>query len=183
MRKIGKGKGTHIHDEGDGVRVEKLPLWLPSHLGREKTEQLQLQTLASQERQLREGQANDALVALQLELGYKALLFRSDVRNSNHVKGKTRAWSKIRKSSVEVRKHVWSYRHARQAMESLGADRGTMGKYKEIKKEDLKVSSDMVEENRFGQRNDKLAWFWRLGPEVQSDTNGDGWMEECEYSV
>ena len=86
-------------------------------------------------------------------------------------------------SMVEVRKHVWSYRCARQAIQSLGADAQTLGKYKEIKPEDLKVSSDMVEENRFGQRNYKLAWFWRLGPEVQSDTNGDGWMEECECSV
>jgi hypothetical protein len=182
-KRAGKETRLKVTIEGDseGVCAEKLLLMLPSTLGRAKINKLGLQVLASQEIQLRQGQANDALAALRLELGYKALLFRSDVRNSKDTKGKTRAWGKVRRSSREVQKHLLCYKRARKALQSLGASSEILDKYKEIGDEDLKVNSDMVEENRFGQRNYKLAWFWRLGPEVQSDTVDDGWMEECEW--
>jgi hypothetical protein len=40
------------------------------------------------------------------------------------------------------------------------------------------MSADVVEENRFGQQRDTLAWFWRMGPE-RADAEGS-WMDECE---
>ena len=53
-------------------------------------------------------------------------------------------------------------------------------KFKEIENKDLVVAPDMVKENRVGQKSDTMPWFWRLGPESQSDTENAGWMEECE---
>ena len=78
---------------------------------------------------------------------------------------------------MEVMRHVRSYKRARQALAALGADDEVLNQYKDIEKRDLKMSSDMLEENRVGQRNDALAWFWRLGT---AQTAGDGWMEECK---
>jgi hypothetical protein len=175
-------EGTEEHTRQGVSQTEKgeperVAICLPSALGKARVATLGLQVLASQEMELRKGQANDALAALRIELGHKALLFRTKVRQSSNTKGKTRAWANIRVSSMEVMRHVRSYKRARQALEALGADEAVLEKYKDIEKGDLKMSSDMVEENRVGQRNDALAWFWRLG---QAETAGDGWMEECK---
>lgn len=165
-------------EESDSSRPEQVSLILPSSLGKGRVVSLGLQKLALQEMELRQGQANDSLAALRIELGHKALLFRTKVRQSKDTKGKTRAFQGIRKSSMEIMKHVRSYRRARKALQHLGADDKILDKYKEIGKADLNMSADTLEENRFGQRNDALAWFWRLGP--QSDSDGDRWMEECK---
>ena len=37
----------------------------------------------------------------------------------------------------------------------------------------------MTEESWFSEAKKGLAWFWRLGP--QSDSDGDDMMEECEF--
>jgi hypothetical protein len=34
---------------------------------------------------------------------------------------------------------------------------------------DLKVTGDLTDENRFGQRLDTLPWFWRIGDVVVSE--------------
>jgi hypothetical protein len=71
-----------------------------------------------------------------------------------------------------------SYRQAWQAMVKLGASEETLARYQVIKTEDLKLSGDVVEENRIGQRNDKLAWFWQLGGD-----DDDDWMQERKSSI
>jgi hypothetical protein len=38
-----------------------------------------------------------------------------------------------------------------------------------------------VEENRIGQRNDALAWFWRLDGAGQHPD--DDWMQECKSFI
>ena len=52
--------------------------------------------------------------------------------------------------------------------------------YKPILANDLTISGDVVEEQRLGQRNDVLAWFWHIG--APQGNQGDDWMEECENS-
>jgi hypothetical protein len=78
-------------------------------------------------------------------------------------------------------KHVASYQWAQRALGQLGADEEILERYQDIKKDDLKISSDMVEENRIGQWNHTLTWFWRLGP--QTDAEGDSWMQECMWTL
>ena len=53
-----------------------------------------------------------------------------------------------------------------------------MDKYRPICPQDLALSGDVVEEQRLGQRNDTLAWFWRIG--TTNDDQGNEWMDECE---
>ena len=169
-------------DEEDPVAYpEKMALSLPSRLGRDYISRHGLETLGKQEIELRVGQANDSLAALRVELGHKSLLFRSKVRYSKNQKGKTRAWKEVAQSAGRVMKHVASYQRAQRALGRLGADEGILEQYQDIKKDDLKISSDMVEENRIGQRNHTLAWFWRLGP--QTDAEGDSWMQECMWTL
>jgi len=171
-----EGRQSQTVDESENGQPERITLWLPSTLGKERIDRLGLECLGLQEMELRQGQANDALAALRTELGHKALLFRTKVRQSMNTKGKTRAFKEIGKSERKIKKEVRSYMRARRALERLGADGAIMERYKVIERRDLNVSSDMVEENRIGQRSEKLAWFWRLGP--QSDTGP--WMEECK---
>jgi hypothetical protein len=45
-----------------------------------------------------------------------------------------------------------------------------------LTKEDLKVCTDVAEESRVGQRNDTVAWFWRL--DGSGDPQGDNWLKE-----
>ena len=49
---------------------------------------------------------------------------------------------------------------ARKALEYLEAGNEVMDKYRPICPQDLALSGDVVEEQRLGQRNDTLAWFW-----------------------
>ena len=53
-----------------------------------------------------------------------------------------------------------------------------MVKYRAILPEDLCLSGDVVEEQRLGQRNDTLAWFWCIG--TTHEEQGNQWMDECE---
>jgi hypothetical protein len=174
----GIGQGVDFDGDEDTEFPERTSLRLPSSLGRQQIEDHGLQMLALQEIQLRVGKANDALAALRTELGHKALLFRTKIRHTKNTKGKTRSWKEVKQSAKEVAKHVRCYSRARMALQRLGADDEILVKYQEIKKEDLRMSGDILEENRVGQRSDTLAWFWRLGP--NSDIEGNAWMEEGE---
>jgi hypothetical protein len=161
--------------------AEQLSLCMPSSLGQKTLEEAGLKMLTLQEIELRVGQVNDALGDLRVELGQKALLFRTKIRHTTNTKGRTRAWKEVNNSSMEVMKHVRRYDRARRALVKLGVDDGILEKYQDIKKDDLKMSADILEENRVGQKNTTMAWFWRLGP--QGDSLGNDWMEECEYRV
>lgn len=71
-----------------------------------------------------------------------------------------------------------TYQRARKALENLGAPSEVMDKYRPILLEDLKVSGDVTEEQRLGQRNDTIPWFWRIG--TTNEEQGNEWMDECE---
>lgn len=167
-------------EEDDTEHAEWLSLFMPSSLGKKTIDKARLGTLAVQEIELRVGQANDALGDLRVELGHKALLFRTKIRHTKNTKGKTRAWKEVNHSTLEVMRHVRRYERARRALVRLEADDGILENYQDIKREDLTMSGDILEENRVGQKNTTMAWFWRLGPQ---GTGGNDWMEECECSL
>jgi hypothetical protein len=163
-------------DDAVGEWPEDMTLAMPSTFGQERCQQLGLERLLNQELELRIGQANDCLEKLRVALGHKTILFRTRVRNSTSQRTRTRAWAEVERVDAKIRKCVRSYRQARFAMIRLGASEETLVQYQMIKTEDLKLSGDIVEENRVGQRNDKIAWFWRLG----GGHDGDEWMQECK---
>jgi hypothetical protein len=176
---------TDVSDEGDASDegddevqyAEDIRLLLPSSLGHAECIRLGKSTLMEQEIQLREGQANDALEELRMALAHKSLLYRTRLRVAKSQRTETRAWDSIKKANVKVKKHVRMYHQAYKALLSL--DSNTEG-FQPITKDDLKMSGDIVEETRIGQRSDTLAWFWRLGNMGQREGD-DTWMEECEF--
>ena len=166
-------------EDGDvEIPVEKVRLGLPSSFGIEERAQMGLRYLGGIEIELREGQANDALEALRASLAEKSLRFRTEVKPAKGQKSMTRAWDSIHRADVHIKASVQSYRLARNALKELGAGEDLLHRYQEIEKKDLKMSKDIVEENRVGQRSSELAWFWRL--DRKWDNNRGEFLKECK---
>jgi len=73
----------HLDEDPNGwqtIAPEHMSIFMPSSLQIADMHRLGLVTMASQELELRQGQANDALEGLRLALGNKSLLFRTKVR-------------------------------------------------------------------------------------------------------
>ena len=80
----------------------------------------------------------------------------------------------------QVDKYVQGYHRARNAMVRLDAGSELLDKYLVIQCKDLSLSGDITDENRLGQRNDKLAWFWNVGRDSSAN---NAWMTECKLST
>ena len=174
--------GESEWEEGDAeIPIEKVRLWLPSSFAASERAQMGLEKVAGVEAELREGQANDALEALRAGLAEKSLRFRTEVKPAKSQRATTRAWDSIHRADKEIRQAVQCYQLARSALGNLGASKELLGRYQEIQKKDLKMSRDIVEENRVGQRSSELPWFWRLDRKWDKDTGE--FVKECEYCL
>ena len=168
-----------VEEEEPEVTPEKVLLYLPSNLTLQQRKQYGLQCLGNAECELREGQANDSLERLRESLAEKSLRFRREVRLAKGQKKSTRAWDSVHRVDDHIRQAVTTYRAARHAIGELGGA-AVLERFQEIKKADLKMSGDVVEENRVGQRSSILPWFWRLDRKTKANC-GDN-EKECEYS-
>jgi hypothetical protein len=139
-------------EEDTEIHAEKARLWLPSSFTKSEQVQMGLGQVSEVEAELREGQANDALEALRAGLAEKSLRFRTEVKPAKGQKTMTRAWDSIHRADKQIRGAVWCYRLARSALRGLGVSAELLSQYQEIQKGDLKMSRDVVEENRVGQR-------------------------------
>ncbi|KAI6163444.1 hypothetical protein EDD17DRAFT_1421184, partial [Pisolithus thermaeus] len=81
-------------------------------------------------------------------------------QTANSTREGTRTKKEIQKVVARIYKHVRSYQRARQAILRLDPNGDMAEKYQEILPDDLAVSKEVTEENRFGQGTSKLAWFW-----------------------
>jgi hypothetical protein len=166
-------------EEGDvEANIECVAIWLPSSFNKSQRIQMGLEQVAEVEAGLREGQANDALEAVRSGLAEKSLRFRTEVKPAKSQKTMTRAWDSIHRADKQVRAAVQSYRLARGALVALEVSTELLHRYKEIHKKDLKMSRDVVEENRTGQRSSELPWFWRLDRKLDGD--GGEFLKECK---
>lgn len=134
------------------------------------------------EADLRMGEMNDTLEKLRVILGTRSVLMKKTLRGTQGGSGKTRAWAEINNYTRERNLLVRYYLKSRHALEQLGTHPELLETtYKPIKATDLKVTGDIVEENRFGQQSDTLPWFWRLDKtELLEDSNV---MNECRFSL
>ena len=171
---------AEIREEGPEITPENIPLYLPSTFTVDQRKSLGLQELGNMELQLREGQANDQLEKLRECLAEKSLRFRTEVRPANSQKKVTRAWGMVHKMDNQIKEAVVMYRTARDAIVELGGAAQSK-RYQGIDRSDLKMSSDIVEENRVGQRNSILPWFWRL--DRQTKGYEGNYEKECKYSI
>jgi hypothetical protein len=166
-------------EEENSETPERTPICMPSSLKLEDIRRLGLEILAGQELELRKGQASDCLQSLRMALGHKAVLYRTKVRTTKFSTDKTRTWDDIKVITNKTNKCVRAYRRAHKALKRLGADDATLVQYQELRTEHLKLSGDITEENRVGQRSDVMPWFWRL--DGQNADQHDTWMEECMF--
>ncbi|KAI6041972.1 hypothetical protein EDC04DRAFT_2601277 [Pisolithus marmoratus] len=162
-------------EEVEGLASELMNIWMPSSIGAVRLTELGLHDLLKEERELRIGQANDYLDQLRTDLGNKAM-------TANSTREGTRTKKEIQKVVARVNKHVRSYQRARQAILRLDPDGNMAEKYQEILPEDLAVSKEVTEENRFGQGTSKLAWFWVIDVYrinwLKARARRDRWKEE-----
>lgn len=169
-------------DDGDSnneeqvLFPEKVQLPLPSSIGHARCLQFDLTSLANQEIELRNARANESLDELRCALGLKSAIFRKAVRNAHSQWTKTRAWSSVGTADKNVRIYAKRYRRSRQALIRLGAPEGILKSFRELTKADLKMSQDIIEENRFGQRDDTLSWIWLMNR--GRDNKGNEWINE-----
>jgi hypothetical protein len=150
---------------------------LPSNLGIARCDEFGVTDLIDQEVSLREGQANDALHAVRVNLAHKAVIFRKTVRAAKSQAGTTRAWTQVRAVENVISHNVRVYSKCRKQLGKLGADQ-LLEKYRKLDKGDLKASTAIADPNARGQRNSTLPWFWSL--DVKADTSSSDWMTECE---
>ena len=136
-----------------------------------------LNSLISIERELRKGQANNALEGLRISLAHKSLLLLNDVNNSTSTKQSTQAWASVRNSQSQILHHAHAYQRDWQAIKSIWTADDLVA-YQKLEEMDLVVVKDITKAKMFGQGSDRLAWFWRIGPTEGSVTGQ--WMEECE---
>ncbi|KAI6015950.1 hypothetical protein EDC04DRAFT_2608628 [Pisolithus marmoratus] len=154
-------------EEVEGLASELMSIWMPSSIGAAKLTELGLHDLLKEEREVRIGQANNCLDQLRTDLGKKAML-----------EG-TRTKKEIQKVVARVNKHVRSYQRAQQAILRLDPHGNMAERYQEILPEDLAVSKEVTEENRFVQGSSKLAWFWVIdGEKSQLNVKAGALMEE-----
>jgi hypothetical protein len=163
------GSDDEEYDEDFTQDAENLTVMMPSLLSGDLITKLDLESLAFQEFELRQGQANDHLEDLRLALGHLALVYRTQVRRADTTKKRTRAWKDVKAARNKVEKHARGYRQARRALVRLGAGDDIMEIYQPLNQEEIRVSKDITDERRLGQRNDTLPWFWRISSSPADD--------------
>jgi hypothetical protein len=166
---------TNTHEAS---HPEDTALPLPSRLGHDVLKNPVIEALAKEEVELRIVQATGALQQLRLALGLKSALFRNLVRGAKTQRTKTRAWRSLKPVEAAVRLHAQEYRIARQALLQLGASPRILARFPVLSKEDCKMSGDVVEENRLGQRSEHVSWVWRADWGAKNDKNA--WEQESE---
>jgi hypothetical protein len=173
---ISRQRQSHSHDTSPIYTK----LCLPSNLHRSAVETSGDKLLFA-ELKLRESQAANALYQIRISLGHKAFLFRKNLRLATGTKQKTRAWKEVYSVEAQVKHQARVYRLARRIMVRLGASKELLATYQELRSDELKATTALLDPKQPGQRNKALAWFWNM--DVDRDMAGNGWMEECEPTI
>ena len=79
-----------------------------------------LELVIAVERELRKGQANDALEGLCIGLANKSLLLLTDVNKSMSTKQSTRAWASVQNTESQILFHANGYKRAWQSLTHIG---------------------------------------------------------------
>jgi hypothetical protein len=161
--------------EEDEVCLSRL--WMPSTFGRDFCLKNGWGQIAEQEIQLRTVQAEESLDELRLVIGHKSLLYKIRIQKFKTQAGKTRSRAALLQVNSRLRECVGRYRRARIALLNLGGPAETLAKFQALEDKDLKANADVTEENRVGQRNDSLPWFWRI---AAGETSENPWMNESK---
>ena len=163
--------------------AEKQPLRLPSSFGKDICSGV-LEAEALVERDIRKGQANDALHGLQLGIGEKSFAYRKKIRqggtnpNTGYV-ARTRSNAEVRTIQRSIDQFARIYTSARKALCVLGATDDDLEIYRVLTPSDIAASTAVIDFNAPGQRSKQLSWIWQRHV---SSTDDPEWMNECEFT-
>lgn len=178
--KQGEFRISEEDGEAEEIDPENTPLSFPSNMDLQDLRRCGLELAADLEVEIRKAQLHGILESLRAVLGSRTLMFSKVIKNVKSQATRGRAWASVNEYTRERNLLVRQYHRSRHALELLlGTDHPLLDDtFKPILPEELKVTADIVEINRLGQKNDRLPWFWRL----QGDdlVEGSPVMTECE---
>ncbi|KAI0690384.1 hypothetical protein C8T65DRAFT_523951, partial [Cerioporus squamosus] len=182
--------GSDDEDEAPVLAPERLSIPLPSTLGAALCSKHGLSQLVKQERRLRIGQMNDALHNVRVGVGYKSLLYRTEVRQAGSQRQKLRSYDDVHLADAGILAGARLYDTARTAMtrlydQAIEADKAELDaelrRYQVLQKQDLKANTALIEQSVRGVSHLHLPWFWTLS------TPGEGasgsWDEETNMPL
>ena len=160
---------------------EKICLPFPSALTEDQQQDPVVASLITKEIKLRQTQASDSLHQLRSCLGLKSALFRKYKAFGKSYNTRGHTWHLVKSVDANIRAHASHYRVAHHALCQLKAPSIIMAQFPELKPEDIKMSDDVMEENRVGQRSDHVSWIWRL--HLGSHGSQGAWMKESKFKM
>jgi hypothetical protein len=132
------GQGNTNSDWHNVELGDKAILPLPSNIGADQCRDHGVGYLVDDELKLRQGQANDTLHNIRINLSHHSFLYRMAVRQAKHSQHKkSRAWDTVHQVNTALNVHTAIYRRCRKAMIALGASSVLLQRYQELKEEHL----------------------------------------------
>lgn len=169
---------NNVPDESPGFATQDIPLLLPSEIRRRALCDRRIQNY---EWRLREGQAHDALHSLRQELRLLTHLYKAKDRFARGVEQNTRANVNIQKSRAKVDASAFQYRHAREALVTLGNYLEKPRQWEKVLKvladDDIRGMSTGLADDTEGTRT--LSWIWTTVG-VGADESEDPGMNDGE---
>ena len=119
---------------------------------------------------LRKRQAARHLQCVREAIAEKSFQYSHVIRPAPRKNVKTRARSSIAKLSSTISFHAMAYTKCRTALVRLHADADTLRQFCELKAEDLKSSTALLNPNQPGSTSMRLSWIWQAGLSGRGET-------------
>ncbi|KLO04261.1 hypothetical protein SCHPADRAFT_840849 [Schizopora paradoxa] len=180
-----KDQSVYMPDSLDLATEARYPederLFLPSHIPSSHRNTDWFDDLARFERELRRGQAEDALSNLRLALKYKDSLLNKRRQVAYGNRNRTRASLLLGRVGDLVRHRAAIYRRAREALISLGMEENDT-QFPVLDQKDVRLKI-VYGEKELGSGKYTGSWIWGEGPRgTLSDYEEDVWEEEGTIS-
>ena len=131
---------------------------------------------------------NDCLQGIRTAIAYKSLLYRTKVRKAGSYRNKLRSFDEIRTTDDGLMKHVRVYGQSRKAAERLFEEVPVtpeliaqrtqfFTRYKDLRREDLGVTTAVLEQFTHSLRNIHSSWIWHV--EDSNASQNATWLQEC----
>lgn len=171
----------------DRHHPERHGIALPSTVGYAFLKKHGLTELAVHQRELTKGVMNECIQKVRMGVGYKSMLYRKKVRTATGTRARLRSFDEIRVADDGIRKFVRVYMHLRKMFgrlydpedaEEQQLLQSELGKYREMRDEDLRAETTLIEAFMSGQRHKHPSWLWTF-----EDTLGGEAGEFVEQSM
>lgn len=109
----------------------------------------------------RKNQANAHLNQLRELIAEKSFQYSDVIRKAPRKGVRTRSRGTIKGINTQISLHCQVYTHCRSRLIDLHADTPTLQQFRELKKEDIKASTAILNPNVAGSTTLQLSWIWQ----------------------